>query len=336
LKASISLSYNGYTSTAISRYFNVFIEHNRGHIIEHFRRVNDAVANIPVSVDTLAHHLLFFPNLADSLSNLFAVQKFEFYSFNSLPKTVVDGSKRFQMPTNLADLNIAIEEAKLRRTFITRSICSIVPDSVNVDNLHLNLALFNDNTTLFEWSSNSAISPRLFIGLFKAYQFAGNQRFVLQRWLSFNEQISGTLDSGTSLSKALNINMANTDSQDNYHLYYWLQNTASNGGQVFYAHYTTLPQSSAGSDELIPVPRISIYPNPLRGNAELKINTGRTNNRISIYNLRGQRIFNQETLGGEISLAQSVFPSSGIYFLRIETINGTKPYKQTLKFSVIK
>jgi hypothetical protein len=176
----------------------------------------------------------------------------------------------------------------------------------------------------------------LFIGLFKAHEFAGTTRYIIQRWLSFNEQLSTTLDSGTSFSKTLNLNMANTDQQDVYRVYYWLQNLSANGGQMYYADFAELTNASSTSDEFIPVPKICLYPNPLRGSGDIKISNFTTPSVISIYNLRGQKIFTRKVSTAELNLPHSLFPSSGIYFFRSESTFGNQPQTQTYKFSIIK
>ena len=61
------------------------------------------------------------------------------------------------------------------------------------------------------------------------------------------------------------INTSELDSLKSYRVYYWLQNSYTNGGQVFYAKCATLPYgwTVANSDDNLPRPNLKIYPNPL-------------------------------------------------------------------------
>ena len=88
-----------------------------------------------------------------------------------------------------------------------------------------------------------------------------------------------------------------------------------------------LPVSNM-DESLIPAPELSIYPNPLRKNQELKLELSNTQgSRISvkIYNLRGQLIHEEQShsLDGTISWdgrdKRGNISTNGIYFIRLES-----------------
>ena len=323
-----------------TRYYNVFGETGSSHLVEYFRRYTFGISDIPQEASGV-HHLLYFPNMADNLSNLFAVQRFNFYQFNSLPKTVVDGYKKFhlQIEANSEELVSAISVAQAKRSFISRSSCNIImPDPETPENLMLNIKLYNDRTTLFEWTANSALNPKFFAGIFEENEFEGGAFFSLKKWLVFNESFSGTLNIRDSVEMEIILNTSDLDPVKAYRIYYWLQNPINSGGQIYYAQNVSLEQNwmVSNSDECIPHPVISVYPNPLVKGTAIKISSSVIPAVFTIYNIKGQKVFTTAKVFSEISIPADIFPASGIYFLRCETQDRGKTHKLTQKISIIK
>ncbi|HOR30539.1 MAG TPA: hypothetical protein PLW71_03970, partial [Candidatus Syntrophosphaera thermopropionivorans] len=173
-QVKVTLSFKNHPSLILpTRYYNVFNETGSCHLIEYFRRYTFEIDDIPQDESGL-HHLLYFPNQVDYLSCLGAVQRFNFYQMNSIPQTAVDGYKRFHLPlpADSEQILTAISSAQEQRSFISRSETRInILDPDNPENLLINIALYNDNTTLFEWTASSAIYPRFFAGIFEENNF---------------------------------------------------------------------------------------------------------------------------------------------------------------------
>lgn len=339
IKITLSLKHHPAVILA-ARYYNIFSETSSCHLIEYFRRYTYDIDDIPQDTDGL-HHLLYFPNQVDDYSCPGAMQRFNFYQFNSLPQTAIDGYKRFYLPVeaNSEPVLDAIAAAQEKRSFITRSNCRIsILDPDNPENLRLSVTLNNDRTSLFEWTSSSAINPGFFAGIFEANRFEAGGLFYLKKWLAFNQPFSSTLDLGTSASIDLLVNTTELDSLKNYRVYYWIQNSFNNGGEIFYAKCLVFPYGwTVGiDDENLPHPHLTVHPNPLtKGNA-LKISAPNYPTIYTIYNLKGQKVFATQLVTKETSVPFTVFPASGIYFLRCETQVKDKIITESKKISVIK
>ena len=340
-EVKVNLAFKNHPSVVLpARYYNVFMETGSCHLIEYFRRYTFETDDIPRD-DSGLHHLLYIPNQADYLSCLGASQRFNFYQMNSLPQTVVDGYKRFHLPlaADSEQILTAISSAQEKRSFISSSETRInILDPDNPENLLLNITLSNDSTTLFEWSSTSAIYPKFFAAIFEENNFENRSLYTLKKWLVYNEPISSTINLHSSMEIDLIINTSELDSLKSYRVYYWLQNSYTNGGQVFYAKCATLPYgwTVANSDDNLPRPNLKIYPNPLNNGQSLKISGFTSPSVFTVYNLKGQKIFTTGLINAEVNVPFEVFPASGIYFVQSETSERGKAIKQIKKISIIK
>ena len=323
-----------------ARYYNVFQDTGSCHLVEYFRRYASGIDDLPQETSDV-HHLLYFPNQSDELSNLSAVQRFNYYQFNSLPLTVIDGYKRFymQVAANSEQVLTAISAAQQKRSFISRSNCSVsILDPETPENLLVNIELYNDRTSLFEWNSTSALNPKFYAGIFESNQFTGGEYFSLKKWLAFEVPFSGTLNIGDSVAVEIIINTTELDSLKSYRIYYWLQNPYNSGGTIYYAKWAELPLNLvvSNADEVLPQPVISIYPNPFRGKGMLNISSSFYPASYTVYNIKGQKVFSIGKSFKETAIPAEIFPASGIYFLRCETSNRGRVIHQTRKITVIK
>jgi hypothetical protein len=331
---------NDLANNYISKTIAVYSEPLALHLVENFQRNG---SGYPTPVNAGFDHLLYYPNQSDQYSNLGAFERFNWYAFNSLPKVVIDGGRRFNYydsTTYLDDYSEAISNARAYKSFITRSSCTISHDSTNTETITTQIKLFNDSTLLFESPlSNPTRNARFFVGLFKKFSLTGFEPYILDRWLNFGSTIDSTLNIGTSLTKTYTFNAAGIDSTDlvlNYRIYYWLQE--KNGCQILYAgsaNFSGNAQSDA-EDEVIPIPCLSVYPNPLRAGCKLKISGLETRANLTIYNLKGQKVWQGKQLAGDVEIPDNVFSSSGIYFVRRDFQRDGKTTKQTTKISIIK
>jgi hypothetical protein len=104
-------------------------------------------------------NLFYFPNLNSDLSNLEAVQRFNFYQFNSLPKTVVMGNQRFHQPwSKFRLIRFSSSRPSLRRrmpkVLSCRFSCEISPaDTINSQNRNFSFSLQNERTHFENWNS---------------------------------------------------------------------------------------------------------------------------------------------------------------------------------------
>lgn len=327
-------------NNSVSKLFAVFTDTLNLHIIENFQREG---SEFPLPVASGFDNLVYYPNLSDEFSNIGSYQRFNWYAFNSLPKQVIDGKKRihyYDSAAYPAIIESALTQARRAKTYINRSTCTVSRDSLNDESLIATLKLYNDQTQLFSSDlNNPTLNSQLFVGMFKRFGTQSTTPYILQRWLGFAVDMDSTLAINTSITKIYTFNVAGIDTldlQQNYRIYYWLQDKT--GGQV---HYVSSASFNSGSyteleDELLPIPKWKAYPNPLRKSDALKLSGISGKQRISIYNLRGQKLFSQALEANEISIPASLFPSSGIYFIRSEVPGDKRIAKQTIKLSVIK
>jgi hypothetical protein len=311
--------------------------------VENFFR-NNTASTICAIQDTYpqagVHSLLYFPNLADTLSNLGAYQRFSWYGFNAMPSTAVVGRERiygFIEADYLNRYQSSVNNAKTRRSFIS-SATSTLEESPNSNALTINIQLSNANTRLYPSATiNPAINSRFFVGLFKKTFIAAQERYVFDRWIAFADTINSTINYNSVYRKTYTMSLVNlslTDLQSDYRVYYWVQDKL--GGVIYYANYTTFAVTTTNlTDEmLVPVLALKAYPNPLRNGSSMKLSGLPEHASISIYNLRGQCIWKGIGHKDNTDIPAGVFTSSGIYFVKSETANGQ--HKQTIKISVIK
>ena len=270
------------------------------------------------------HILNYFPILSDSLANVAAQIRFNWYSFNTLPRTAVNGDLRLNgfssgYGTQYEQHCLAARDLK---SFVSASECRFEHIAQN-DLLSGELTLANDNTLLYNIATeyNLINSTRLSVGLFKKVIFDGAERFVIDRWITHGAPLSGPLGQGEEFRLNFNLSLSDLSLDElaqNYRLYYWLQ--LSGGGRILYSAYSDFTNVVAVQDEVQPVPVLRVSPNPLRGDGWLKISLdkGQKLGRVRIYNLRGQKILDLEGNKAELTLAGSEFPASGVYLLRVQ------------------
>ena len=320
--------------------FQIFVDESPVQLIENFMREDETtVINTiqqPYLTDTL-HALQYYPVLSDPLANLHSMRRYNWYGFNSVPRTVVAGDQRIvgftdQYEPRLID---AIDEIGDYRSFISSSTCGMEPVE-NSENVNVVLSFSNANTKLYTGVGQSLMTAsRVFAGLFHKQDFDGSESFVLNRWIAFADTVSTSLSMGSTITKRYSFTASGlfeNEGEDVYRLYYWVQQ--EQGGRIYYADFNNFDAQtlSSNEDNLISPALLRVYPNPLRGQASLKISIAREA-KLSIYNLRGQRLYSTDSCPKSLELPASLFPTSGIYFLRLdEEGRGTN----TRKISIIK
>ncbi|MDD2229145.1 MAG: hypothetical protein PHY48_07035 [Candidatus Cloacimonetes bacterium] len=331
------------SNNTVSKYCSVYSYSYPIVPVENFIRYN-TTSTICEAQDNYAqpsfHSLLYYANLSDSLSNLGAYQRFTWYGFNAMPTTAILGKERiigYNAADYLSKYQAAVDKAKLNRSFISSSSC-VLEDAVESANLSIKIQLSNTNTRVFTVPTlNPAMNSRFFVGVFKKASFNGQQRFVFDRWIAYADTINSSMDYGSVSNKTYNmslINLSFEELQANYRIYYWLQ--ATQGGVVRYANYATfvLTTTALVDEEMVPQISLTAFPNPLRLGNSLKLIGMPAHGNISVYNIRGQRIWHATDFVRGTDMPTNMFPSSGLYFIKSESLDGLQ--KQTIKISVIK
>lgn len=271
------------------------------------------------------HRLNYFPILTDSLSNIPAQIRFNWYSFNSLPRTALNGNLRLNgFWPNYADLyNQHCQNLQDLKSFISSSRCDFTHVPQN-DMIAAEITFRNENTLLYASQSeyNLINDTVLCVGLFKKLFFDGAERWVIERWIRHGSALGvASLGLGEQMDVNFNISLSNlslTDLAQDYRLYYWLQ--LKKGGQILYSAFSDFSGVVSLEDEFLPKTRLRVGPNPLSGQASLRIELdgAKKMDRIRIFNMRGQIIHEFSGKMDDINLNASDFPSSGIYLLRAE------------------
>lgn len=310
----------------ITSYYQVFNQEFPFYLAEDFARTSTAASLLTLQDNIVPANyrtLLYFPNLADSLSNLGALDRYQWYGYSAFPSTAIQGSQSiYGFPADYnTRLQRAISNSLSQRTFFGHVSKRII-DLANTDDLQLEISLNNDETSLYDSPSlNPVLQSRVFAGLFKKIPLAGSSRPVLSKWIAFADTVNSPLPQGSTLSKTYTFSRPNLTGADlvrDYCIFFWLQNTVS--GQILYADSTNfVPSMFTGiSDDYTPQPELQLYPNPLLAGSELKVSGLASPARIKIYNLRGQLIWQNDTKEKSLSIPTRVFPTSGIYFLAAE------------------
>lgn len=343
LTSSVAESDTTLANNTIGKYISVFAYGYPTVPVESFLRYNttSAICGIQDSYSQAnVHPLIYYPNLADTLSNLGAYQRYTWYGFNATPTTAVSGKDRilgFNEADYLSKYQAAVTIAKARRSFISSATCSLA-ETTTSENLSISIQLNNANTQLYTLATiNPVTNSRFFVGLFKKVSLDSHQRYVFDRWIAFADTINNTLNSGAVANKNYNMSLVNLtmeNLQSNYRIYYWLQD--KQGGLIHYANNSSfnLTASSLQDDVLAPALSLKASPNPLRSGNFIKLTGMPEHSSISVYNLRGQCIWKGRAQNANTVLPASVFTSTGLYFIRSESADGQ--HKQTIKISYIK
>lgn len=343
LSSGISEPDNLFHNNTSTAYYGIYDNPYPLYLLENFIRLNTVDTILPIQDDVLSprfRSLLYFPDLADSLGNLASRDRYDWYGLNSFPTVAVNGTRRIYgfPPAYSSRLQLMHDEVLGLNTFISRD--TVLVDHIpNSDLLQLSFVLTNEETLLYDSASlNPGLQSRFFAGLFKRVVLADQSRFVLQRWIAFADTISNPFRLNTSLTKTYTFNRPNLTNEElisDYAIFYWLQNR--DGGLVHFAadfHFSA-ENFTAVDDDYIVSPRPILYPNPLYASGELKIASLERGSRLQVFNLRGQLLWSDIATQKSISIPSGIFPTSGIYFVRIE---GETPGKAitTKKISYIK
>ncbi|HRY83011.1 MAG TPA: T9SS type A sorting domain-containing protein [Candidatus Cloacimonadota bacterium] len=313
-------------------YYNIFEHENPVIIAENFLRNTEvemlgaAQANPP---SERLHSLFYFPVLADSLSNLGAVNRYSWYSLFSTPVTVIGGTERisgygstYQNQFNQLVLTHSSDKSLIN----TGQAVFVLPQQG--ENLQIQLSLRNASTHLFNSATepNLLTSSRFFVAFFKKTAFENRDLYVFNRWIAFADTINGSLQAGETARKSYQTSLSNIDLNDlamNYRLFYWFQHL--NTGTMLYANYSDLNTIMSADDEIHTPPAFSCYPNPLSGTRNLTLKSGDAagvSSCYSIFNLRGQQLWSSGSVSRSdlpLEVPRTVFTGSGIYIVRMET-----------------
>lgn len=314
-------------NNSITKYYHIFSHNSPIRLLENFVReyhiTQIADYQTPQMTDDL-RSLYYFPILQDSLSLVGAYQRYQWYSLFSIPVSVYNGQGRLtglssSYPTQLE----ALIDAN-KKTFISQNTCSLTLPSQG-ENLEIRINLTNSDTHLFNTNAepNLIQSSRLYAAFFKKHNFNGRELYVLNRWIAYADTISSLNSPGQFLEKLYNTSLSNLDLEDltqNYRLYYWIQSNTNQ--EILFAAQQTFQSFLSNQDELVTAPSLRIYPNPASRSANLQANWDKDYKatRLAIFNLRGQLLaeYTDQIYGKDnITLPRELFPSSGIYFLRI-------------------
>ncbi len=288
------------------------------------------------------HMLNFFPILSDSLGNVPAQIRYNWYQFNSLPRTVIGGDLRINgFAANYISLYDQLcTQVQTQRTFVTTSNCRLNYIQQN-DLLSAELTLTNANTMLYTSATeyNLVGNSLLHLGLFKRVMLDGTDRWVIDRWISHAGPITGTLNAGESYITSFNIplnNLTLAELSQNYRLYYWLQ--LEDGGRILFSAWTDFSGIVANNDCWISPPRLRADPTPLRPGSKMSVTLGGGEiiAHLQIYNIRGQKLLDSPLPVRTMELTTDLFPASGVYLLRVRQLGGQNRRWLQTKINVIK
>lgn len=326
LSCGISEPENLVHNNTRTAYYGIYAHPYPFHVAENFMRLNMVTTILPLQDNILSprfRSLLYFPALADSLGNLASRDRYDWYGLNSFPTVAVNGTRRIYgfPPAYSSRLQELHDEVLSLNTFISSDTVLVnhIPDT---DLLQLSFVLTNSETLLYDSPNlNPGLQSHFFAGLFRRVFLADQSRFVLQRWIAFADTISNPFLQHTTLTKSYTFNRPNLSDEElieDYCIFYWLQNR--NGGLIHFAADFNFRADNftAVDDDYIPSPHPIFYPNPLYAGGDLKIASLERGSRLQIYNLRGQLLWKSTATKSNISIPSGIFPTSGLYFVRIE------------------
>ena len=328
-------------NNTIDKYYYSFSDEMPIHIVENFFRSANASSILHQEAAAIAdahlrdiHLLNYLPILADTLSSTAALNHFSWYGFNTLPRVVLGGDSRIIGLRHgfIDDFTAKCDTLSQKRSFI--SYCRLDMET-EAETMTLNFGLTNDNTQLFSGGGNYDLvrNSVFFVGLFKEESLSGQNFWNLEKWVVHALPFDVSLNMGERLDFTVEMSTLGLDPNDNFRLYYWIQERR--GGSIYYADMMDVELTVSNDDYVQTPSTFSLSPNPLRGNRALTVDSGKSSGILKIYNIRGQLIHMQSISQQKTQLDSNIFPQSGVYLVSIQSL-GDKTQKQTAKISIIK
>lgn len=336
--SSGSVDYN-----TLDSYYYVFGETPRLFLTENFFRSDNAPSLLALENQVLStdefrdiQNLCYFPVLGDSLAMPGARLRFDWYGFNSMPIVVLGGTRRILGMDSgfLNRFRLQSDSLLTQKTFISTASASA---DIEPEGLQVRFSFANNSTAFLDIANvyDLVANCRFFAGLFQKLRIGNVDSWVFVKWIEHNLPLGGGLNMGDRLNIDSEMALTGLDPLAEYRVYYWIQERG--GGKVFTVDFFGLELPVSNADYVTPAAGLSISPNPLRGEKSVTIRfdmkSGAKPSRMKVFNLRGQLIFEDTLERDTKQLPGSLFPSSGIYLIRIES-SGLAP--KTAKISIIK
>ncbi|MBM4403321.1 MAG: T9SS type A sorting domain-containing protein [Candidatus Cloacimonetes bacterium] len=315
------------------RYYNIFADPFPTFMLENFLQQQHApiIWNYQMDlIPTPCTAVEYFPQLTDSLGVIGASQRFNWYSLNSLPVSMVNGQKPIygydsQYPIKLLE---RINDTLSSRTFISDYECRFTTVSPG-ETITANITLTNGFTSIYTTNGdyNLIQSSRFFAGLYRKVPWNDETRYVFDRWICFADVMDGDLSQGDSMQRNYMIMLNNMPLNDFIHqfvVFYWIQKIPTR--EILFSAMQDFSGIVSNSDDITtPINTLFISPNPAHPGQNITLEYKTTfpviNTSFSIYNIRGQRIVSMDDVGASLTrglqIPHSSFTSSGLYFIRL-------------------
>lgn len=296
------------------------------YLVENFLRFDFAAPLLDLQAQYQHPEALvlnYFPILSDSLSSPGSAQRFNWYGFNSLPRTAINGEGRITGYSSAygGQYNDLITDGIQALSLVSAYECRLVHLPAS-DAIVANITLGNDDTYLFNTATdyNLITNSRFFLGLYRKEVLSEGEYYVLDRWIAHASPLDAGLGFGESITRSYSFVLNDVDIADlaaNYRLCYWLQ--LKQGGKILWSGFADFYDMVSNQDDLESTPPLITGSNPLRPGGILKLRLSDASSSLSleIYNLKGQRILHQSSPQLEFKLSSEHFPASGIYLIRV-------------------
>ena len=343
----------GYALLKKTKYtdINLFEFDKAKSLLEVFSYTGDSVANdlmnyIDRSVNKDSVDVVYyFPNSIDPWFTWAAYHRSLQYLHQGNQHTYFNGDLRV---SNFADLdfyslfdnayNLSIKD----KTFITARDFSVALNENNY--LNIGIEFENQNTSILNKYQNSS-----FLNLAFAQKVSYNNKNITLITQYITTGFSGTsviLPKGSSESfnytyAIYNIDLLEGNRLEDIFIFAWIQNRLNK--KIYFYDFLSLADINytdninilpSNSDDVV------LYPNPvnLQDNININfINTKTANSiKISLYNVKGQKVMSQDLQEHKIDVKSLNINSSGIYFLRVNWLDEGKQNSQIKRILILK
>ncbi|MCL2062871.1 MAG: T9SS type A sorting domain-containing protein [Candidatus Cloacimonetes bacterium] len=290
--------------------------------------------------------LFYFANSVDPLHTLGAYQRHMQYLHQGFQHTYFNGYLKY---SNFSDLDFFTKfndnyiQSLSDRTFITtHGFDAFLEDEIN---LVMEYTIMNENTDLLVIRDNDIIFNAAFV---QPLTISGRKVKVVTQYIT-NGIPGFTLnlpksDSGLKLILSFpvyNINLLSDNSYNDLEVFVWFNRRATK--EIYYHDIFSLedidfPENINPNISIIP--EVFLYPNPIKHTDVLNIDflnsKEQQNVRISIYNIRGQRIVSRDLYENSLSIDSLNINTSGIYFMRVNWTESGVERSHTRRFMILK
>jgi hypothetical protein len=244
------------------------------------------------------------------------------------------------------DFDSTLVIATTSHTFLKINELSAIMSSENT--MKISLKIVNEDTTILNKSPNYRFQEnfKLFVAFIKPIDYKRTQITTLYKYITPADGVLLPVNIGqvdTLYYDYPLYNIGEEPEKQNLSILAWVDNNLTKkvylheilslDGFPFEFTNKAYPKESIVNDVLI-------YPNPIKINQDINLSFTKKSNlsktKIDIYNIKGQKVYNETTTDMTLNINEKYITKTGIYFMKISWNEDGKQQEKIKKIIIIK